>query len=96
MNDIKRPIPRAIKLTADSLEIIVNRNMQFDLPPNVDELLDAAVLPVEYYFVTDHPGVTPEKPISWVLVPDFMFHSKFRFADKESPTQLGAILEKNA
>lgn len=87
-------ITRAIKLTPDTLDVIFGQGMKFDMGPQIDEMMDAANLEAEYYFVTNHPGVTPDKPISWVLVPDFMFNDRFQFATKESKTQLISLLDK--
>lgn len=101
MND-KRPTPRAIKLTSETVDVIAKKVKGMDLPPEIDELLDVVTIPIhgnsgqslDYYFVTDHPGVTTDKPISWVLIPDFMFHKKWRFARNEDKKQLISILEK--
>lgn len=90
----KKPTTRAIKLTEDSIEVISNRGMHFDLPPSVDELLDTVLLPDEYYFVVDCPGVTPEKTISWVLMPDFMFDKRFVFGTKPTSLQLFSVISK--
>jgi len=96
--------PRAIKLTPETIKVIsANKSiMTGDLPPNLDDLIDVVTIPthgnsgqsLDYYLVTDHPGVTSDKPISWVLIPDFMFHERFRFAAQESNRQLISILEK--
>lgn len=96
MNDVKTT-PRAVKLTADALPMITaGQGVKFDLPPNPDDLLDAITMPgnIEYYFVTECPGVTSSMPISWALVPDFVFNRRFRFATKPSATRLISIIEK--
>ena len=101
MND-KQPTPRAIKLTAGTIEVIAAKTKNMDFPPEIDELLDVVTIPIhensgqslDYYFVTDHPGVASDKPISWVLIPDFMFHEKWLFAHNEDKKQLISILEK--
>jgi hypothetical protein len=93
--------PRAVRLTEDSLETITK--LKFDLPPHPDHLLDAVLLPVDYYFVTDWPGgpvmrhgavEIVQTPISWALVPDFMLEQRFTFPSPPKKNRLISIVPK--
>lgn len=85
-------VTRAIRLTEETLPVITR--LEFDGPPSQNELLDTVLLDAEYFFVTDWPASGRRgEPVSWALVPDFMFEARFRFATAPSAKQLTSVIE---
>lgn len=82
--------PRAVRLTEDALEAITK--LKFDAPPHPDHLLDAVLLPVDYYFVTDYPRAGGS--VSWALVPDFTIEERFTFPTAPKKDRLISIIPK--
>ena len=67
---------------------------QFDLPPSDVDL--SAVIEnhggEKYYFITNFPG--PLGIVSWVILPEFMFNRRFKFATKPNRMALTSVLER--
>jgi hypothetical protein len=48
-----------------------------------------------YYFVKNYPRNNLPQPLSWVLLPDFMFHEELEFVKPESTSRFTEVTLKS-